>query len=355
MNRMVFYLLFCLPGLLCGQTAETSVTNVQTIVIKKQIAAFDPSDSSKQLGFFQPDTTLKVITGDSATKFLEVQFEPPNGQSVRALCRIEDLQEYLPTPKKPDDKPSPGTKIQKGGCMRTFEGRLPRIPHKNDQVGYDFDLKNEKFYVFIPESYDGTTPYGVMGFINAGETMELPAGWDAVMDNKKLLYIAPQEVGNSKLVSRRIGLTLTGMLKMAECYRVDTRRMYVTGLSGGARSATRLAFCHPDLITGVAPICGADFFERVPRVEATNKDEYFLGEMQNAPIAKLKRGVRFALITGETDFRRGNIRDIYNGGFAKGGYQAKLFDIPGMGHTICSVEVITEAVEFLDSVPPSNK
>jgi hypothetical protein len=44
------------------------------------------------------------------------------------------------------------------------------------------------------------------------------------------------------------------------------------------------------------------------------------------------RQVRFVLITGSNDFRRGNILDIYHGGFSREQFQAKLFDVPGMGH-----------------------
>lgn len=233
--------------------------------------------------------------------------------------------------------------------MQTFTGPIPHVNRKHPHVKYDLELAKESFYLFIPDSYDGSQPYGLLTFVNAGDSMELPGGWGPVLEEKQLLFLAPQQAGNEQEVTRRTGLPIVGMLKMMETYKIDKRRVYVSGLSGGARMASRLAYYHPDLVTGVAPICGVDFYEAVPRVEATNQDEYGVFPLAKPQISKTKQNVRFALITGETDFRRLCIRDLYNGGYAKQGFKAKLFDIPGMGHAICSAEVIKQALEFLDS------
>jgi hypothetical protein len=61
------------------------------------------------------------------------------------------------------------------------------------------------------------------------------------------------------------------------------------------------------------------------------------------------RGGRFTLITGSNDFRRGNILDIFHGGFEKEGYKAKLFDISGMDHEICDPQTLSLALDFLES------
>jgi hypothetical protein len=57
--------------------------------------------------------------------------------------------------------------------------------------------------------------------------------------------------------------------------------------------------------------------------------------------------VRFAFITGAKDFRYGNILDIYQGGFVKNGFQARLIDQPNMGHQLCSSESLLEAFDFV--------
>ena len=62
------------------------------------------------------------------------------------------------------------------------------------------------------------------------------------------------------------------------------------------------------------------------------------------------RRTRFALITGTNDFRRANILDIFNGGFAKDGFHAKLFEVPGMEHDICDGHTLSLVLDFLESV-----
>jgi hypothetical protein len=64
-------------------------------------------------------------------------------------------------------------------------------------------------------------------------------------------------------------------------------------------------------------------------------------------LAQAKR-VRFALITGTDDFRRGNVLDIFNGGFFREGFKAKLFDVPGMGPTICGGEILSASLDFIE-------
>jgi hypothetical protein len=54
------------------------------------------------------------------------------------------------------------------------------------------------------------------------------------------------------------------------------------------------------------------------------------------------------LITGTRDFRRGNILDIFNGGFAHDGFQAKLFDVRGMGHDVADGETLSAVLDFLE-------
>jgi len=53
-------------------------------------------------------------------------------------------------------------------------------------------------------------------------------------------------------------------------------------------------------------------------------------------------------ITGTNDFRRGNILDIFRGGFEQEGFQAKLLDVPGMEHDICDGETLSRALDFLE-------
>jgi len=50
----------------------------------------------------------------------------------------------------------------------------------------------------------------------------------------------------------------------------------------------------------------------------------------------------------------GHILDIYHGGFERGGFKARLLDIPGMGHAICAGAALSNALNFIEAVPAAN-
>jgi len=235
--------------------------------------------------------------------------------------------------------------------VQTLPGKAPEIPNRSDFLRYDMDLVKEKFYLSIPLNYTGKEPFGLVVFINAADKMAVIPEWKPVLARRKLLYIAPQNVGNSHDIHRRAGLAVVGIYKMMELYKIDPQRVYVTGLSGGARMACLAAFHHPTLISGVFPMCGAEFPAPVPRVNATQNDPYGVTPGKAELVEKAKANVRFALVTGPRDFRHGNILDIYNGGYAKEKYQARLFDVPNLGHENAGAAVIDVVLQWLDQRP----
>ena len=57
---------------------------------------------------------------------------------------------------------------------------------------------------------------------------------------------------------------------------------------------------------------------------------------------------KFVFVTGPKDFRHDYILDLYNGGFLKNGFRAKLLDVPTMGHQICSGDSLEQALGFIE-------
>lgn len=207
--------------------------------------------------------------------------------------------------------------------------------------------------VHVPASYSGKDSYGLIVFIDASDEMNsLPAGWETELDIRKYIFVAAQNSGNDQARGRRLGLAVLGALEVAKQYRVDPNRVFVAGFSGGARMAGMLGFYQSDLFRGTIQNCGADFYRSVPIVQATSQVDtagkpYGVLEASREDVVAAKQ-VRFALVTGSGDFRRGNILDIFHGGFERDGFQAKLFDVPGMGHDICDGETFIRVLDFLE-------
>ena len=238
--------------------------------------------------------------------------------------------------------PSPGE-----AKLIHFDPALPRVANPAPGIDYRFDLATESFEIFVPGNYSDKKAFGVFAFMNASDQMTLPREWAAIMEKEKLICLIPQKIGNDQPFSRRVGLTLIGILKTAERYKADPRRIYTGGMSGGARCSLQLAFLHNDVIAGNISICGANFYEPVPRVKATGGSDYGLWPVPPDQVAEARKKVRFVFITGARDFRYGNILDIYEGGFVKNGFRTKLIDQPNMGHQLCSSKSLVEAFHFV--------
>jgi hypothetical protein len=234
----------------------------------------------------------------------------------------------------------------------SFDRSSVRIDQKNPNVDYNLDPSKEHFYVRVPPGYSEQSGYGLIVFIDSDDQLtELPTDWAPVLDARHLLFIAPQNAGNRQDTARRLGLGVLAASEMLKRYRIDRERIYVSGYSGGSRIAGMLGFFQSDLFRGTIQNCGTDFYQNVPRVYATsltdNAGYPFLFGATEREIRGAKR-VRFALITGSEDFRRGNILDIFYGGFTKAGFQAKLFDVPGMSHDVARGATLNSVLDFLD-------
>jgi len=259
----------------------------------------------------------------------------------------EALVKPVVPPQATPEPASPKPKSEAKSFLTSFAGKLKESKHSSIQ--YPKPLESAQFFLHIPAGYDGKEAYGLITFINASSRMELPAGWESVLEEKKLIFVAPQNAGNDlPSLAPRLGLGVAGAQAVIRDYKIDPKRVYVSGFSGGARCATILGFYASDLFNGVIALCGANFHEAVPRKEATAEGEYGVQPASPDEVRDAKRKVRFAIVTGETDWRRGNIADVFHGGYEKQKFHARLWEVPGLGHAICSPETLREAVEFLE-------
>ncbi len=154
------------------------------------------------------------------------------------------------------------------------------------------------------------------------------------------------------LLRPRLGvMAAMGMLKK---YRnLDPKRVFVSGFSGGARTASNIAFFQADLVRGALLNCGSNFPARITwhsaGTEGGKDDNYGYCSASTQECQWAKSYVRFALVTGGDDFRRPYLQDIYNDGFRRGGFQARLFDVPDLGHNLCDGRTLQQALEFLST------
>ena len=134
---------------------------------------------------------------------------------------------------------------------------------------HHYDIKKESFEMYVPDSYDSNTPFGLIVWISAGPggPIETYQGSKELMDKHKLIWVGANNSGNSEdTYKRRIPLALDAAYNVRKLYNIDPNRIYVGGISGGGRVASRTAFHHSDVYAGGIFVIGADYcqFSKAP-------------------------------------------------------------------------------------------
>ncbi len=174
-----------------------------------------------------------------------------------------------------------------------------------DRVYKDADGKESKYVVFIPKDYDGKKAYPLILFLHgAGETGEdgekqVKVGLGPVVkkqvDTFPCITVFPQAHKRSWAADSEGGKTALAILDEVEkSYKVDKKRVYLTGLSMGGFGTWSFAAAQPERWAAVVPICGggdpkmADKIKNIPCW-------VFHGDADNAVKVDLSRAMVKAL------------------------------------------------------------
>ena len=219
---------------------------------------------------------------------------------------------------------------------------------RNKESAPAYDVKKEKYRVYVPTSYAKDVKWGVFIYINPGDGAGLPEGYEAVLEKRKLLAVAPYKAGNERNPYDRFRLAIDAAFNMQKRYSVDPERVYVSGFSGGGRIASMLGVAYADLFAGAMPFCGVNFYLDIPSEPGRMWAQNYIPVDEAIAIAKSTG--RFALMTGEKDMNLQNTRAVYEHGFKKEGYKhVQLLEVPGMGHTTPPAEWFDKGLNFLDN------
>lgn len=239
---------------------------------------------------------------------------------------------------------------------------LSNLPFPNDlhardpHIDYNIDASQVSFLVRVPAQYAENTPFGVVVYLAPDNAIQqIPAGWDAVLDQRKLIFIAPQKAGNDVAVGRRMGLAVDAALSAKHLWNIDGRRVFVAGYGEGARTAGLLGFDAPSVFVGSIQMGGADFFKPLPPAQGTaapaGRTPYGL-LLSDATAAEINAAgsFRFAFLTGHDDPHYSQIAAIVHDGYAKIGFHCTLIETPGIGQGLCPPRRLSQALDFLEGI-----
>jgi dienelactone hydrolase len=217
----------------------------------------------------------------------------------------------------------------------------------SDKIG-PYDVTKEKFRLVVPKSYAHAAKWGLFIYINADDSANLPAGYEAILEKRKLLAVAPYKSGNGRNIFDRFRLAVDAAFNLEKRFNIDPARIYVSGFSGGGRVASMLAVAYADLFAGAIPFCGVNFYTEIPSGPGKHWPIGYIPVNEALAIAKSKG--RYVLVTGEKDFNLANTRAVFEHGFKKEGFKsAKLLEVPGLSHAPPAADWFEKGLEFLDN------
>jgi hypothetical protein len=203
----------------------------------------------------------------------------------------------------------------------------------------------ESFRLRLPVSFDLDRPIPLIVWINASEDDAIPEELAAVADGAGYAIIAPSAAGNDRPVVDRMQVVLDAVPTALRVIWVDPERVVVAGLSGGGRLASMLWSATPDVFTGAMPIAGLNSWHDIP----TGQGTVWAGTHQ-PPVGSLGQTLRahpLAAISGPRDFNfieaRARVEQLRRDNFT-----ARLFDIPGLGHTMPPPAALRDALAWID-------
>ncbi|MFK7931068.1 MAG: hypothetical protein AB8H79_22975, partial [Myxococcota bacterium] len=224
-------------------------------------------------------------------------------------------------------------------------------------INTTLDLDTWEYDIYVPPAYDGSEPYGLVSFINSGGGGAPRGAWQEVLNERKLIWIGPRNAGNSVNVDVRFGAGLLGAARALEQFHIDRSRVYASGNSGGARSASVLAWMAPDVFVGAAPLCGASYFREVDQDYETREPDshyefwgsFYYPEQQGVPFQTfaLENNQRWAIMTSFGDFREGDIFNIQHNGLRPDGFDVRVLEVGG-GHCSTNTGQFDDAIAFLE-------
>jgi len=202
------------------------------------------------------------------------------------------------------------------------------------------DLSHERFALFVP-STQPPRGYGLVVFVPPWDEAKVPGEWQEVLDEKGFLFVSAEHSGNNMTaLGRRDPLAILEEQNMVKLYRIDPDRIFVSGFSGGARIAMRLALRYPDVFKGAILNSGSDAIGDTA-IPLPPRDLFH----------QFQEKMRLIYLTGD--------RDVMNNALASARsmhewcqFNVENRIVPSMGHELVSASLFAHALDELSAPAP---
>lgn len=206
---------------------------------------------------------------------------------------------------------------------------LTKLPVGFLEEGYD--STKQSYELFVPPTKNPKQALPAILFISAGDDSQGWKTFEPVCKQLGLVFIGVRGAGNGVPIAKRSRIILDCLDDVRRQLPLDPDRTYISGLSGGGRMACGIGFALPELFGGIMPLVAGGQL----------REEAWL---RHRAIDRLS----VALITGQTDFNRGEVEQFHGPQWQEIGIRSKVWVQPNLGHGFPTSATILEAVKFLD-------
>lgn len=228
-----------------------------------------------------------------------------------------------------------------------------RVGLKPAEVGEDYDLSKETFYVYVPKEAGDDGKYGLMVGLCFKEYGHPATAWPAVLDKKHLIWIGVTNNGDDRSAGQRIGLLLDAASNIEKNWTIDPDRVYLS-MNAGRGPATGTAFFYSDVFTGSLGSFVGHWFSKLkstgPQSVIYNTDDFPRPTGKYWDLAKSQG--RFFQASRDEGTSKGT-SDLVKKAYSGAGFKyAKFILVPeaNMGHYInYSADWFEEGIDFLDA------
>jgi dienelactone hydrolase len=209
----------------------------------------------------------------------------------------------------------------------------------------------ETFHVVVPEGYSRDKSFGLLVWISPGDSGVIPDEWLGALARRNLIAVGADRSGNDRGVAYRLSMALDAVHNLKARYSIDPKRVYVTGFSGGGRTASRAGMTFPDVFTGGVYQGGMDFYRGVQDPADAKREFPPMFAKPAADLLKLvKNESRHVVLVGSGDFNRPSSKAIFEvmtktEKFARTTY----LEMPGKEHEPADAEAFEKALDALDA------
>jgi predicted esterase len=216
------------------------------------------------------------------------------------------------------------------------------------EIAPDYSATRQSFEVVAPTGAQQQS-LGALVWISANSSGSLPdPEWRRVLQERRLVWIGANGSGNETAVSTRVGLAIDALALVTQRFHIDTERVFLSGFSGGAKTAFRVLLLYPDLFRGALMNCGIDYFRDVPARSAEEGKVWFkrMSVPRDLDSAK-SRGVY--VITGSLDMNLAHITDIEPALIEDGFSNVRVVSLDGMAHQKPPADAFAQGLDWLES------